>query len=214
MQNQAMEITAGRAMRHRAILGEFASRDSQIAMETSIIGCRIARFCFSVTGLLLQAGTRQLVENCSAMQPYKQVGRDLFFMLEHRRFRFYPCLRIVSSLENNLLRARLRRSTAAATESTTNDSWSYQTPFFFLSDKCELTAGSDEKTQLFSASFSPLFPSKSTAVNTTAALHFLLVTMNKRSKTDEKERRRQRRRRRQEFCRESHPYFFSKNFLV
>ena len=52
MQNQAMEITAGRAMRHRAILGDFASPDSQIAMETSIIGCRIARFCFSVTGLL------------------------------------------------------------------------------------------------------------------------------------------------------------------
>ena len=52
MQNRAMEITAGRAMRHRAILGDFASPDSQIAMETSIIGCRIARFCFSVTGLL------------------------------------------------------------------------------------------------------------------------------------------------------------------
>ena len=52
MQNQAMEITAGRAMQHRAILGDFASPDSQIAMETSIIGCRIARFCFSVTGLL------------------------------------------------------------------------------------------------------------------------------------------------------------------
>ena len=51
MQNHAMEITAGRAMRHRAILGDFASPDSQIAMETSIIGCRIARFCFSVTGL-------------------------------------------------------------------------------------------------------------------------------------------------------------------
>ena len=52
MQNQAMEITAGRAMRHRTILGDFASPDSQVAMETSIIGCRIARFCFSVTGLL------------------------------------------------------------------------------------------------------------------------------------------------------------------
>ena len=51
MQNQAMEITAGRSMRHRAILGDFASPDSQIAMETSIVGCRIARFCFSVTGL-------------------------------------------------------------------------------------------------------------------------------------------------------------------
>ena len=38
MQNQAMEITAGRAivMRHRAILGDFTSADSQIAMETSI----------------------------------------------------------------------------------------------------------------------------------------------------------------------------------
>ena len=24
---------------------------------------------------------------------YKQVGRDLFFMLEHQRFRFFPCLR-------------------------------------------------------------------------------------------------------------------------
>ena len=24
---------------------------------------------------------------------YKQVGRNLFFMLEHRRFRFFPCLR-------------------------------------------------------------------------------------------------------------------------
>ena len=52
MQNQAMEITAVRAMRHRAILCDFASPDSQIAMETSISGCRIARFCFSVTGLL------------------------------------------------------------------------------------------------------------------------------------------------------------------
>ena len=51
MQNQAMEITAGWAMRHRAILGDFASPGSQIAMETSIIRCRIARFCFSVTGL-------------------------------------------------------------------------------------------------------------------------------------------------------------------
>ena len=51
LQNQAMEITAGQAMRHRAILCDFASPDSQIAMETSIIGCRIARFCFSVTGL-------------------------------------------------------------------------------------------------------------------------------------------------------------------
>ena len=38
MQNQAMEITAGRAMRHRAILGDFASPDSQIAIETGIIG--------------------------------------------------------------------------------------------------------------------------------------------------------------------------------
>ena len=52
MQNQAMQITARRALRHRAILGDFASRDSQIAMETRIIGCRITRFCFSVTGLL------------------------------------------------------------------------------------------------------------------------------------------------------------------
>ena len=52
MQNQAMEITAGRPMRHQAILGDFASPVSKIAMETSIIGCRIARFCFSVTGLL------------------------------------------------------------------------------------------------------------------------------------------------------------------
>ena len=69
MQNQAMEITAGRAMRHRAILGDFASPDSQIAMETSIIGCRIARFCFSVTGLLesfefsLTIGDRVVVLN-------------------------------------------------------------------------------------------------------------------------------------------------------
>ena len=59
MQNQAMEITAGRAMRHRAILGDFASPDSQIAMETSIIGCRIARFCFSVTGLLNKVSPKQ-----------------------------------------------------------------------------------------------------------------------------------------------------------
>ena len=42
MQNQVMEITAGRAMRHRAILDHFASPDTQMAMETSIIGCRIA----------------------------------------------------------------------------------------------------------------------------------------------------------------------------
>ena len=62
----------------------------------------------------------------------------------------------MSSLENNLLRARLRRSTTAAT--------------------C-------------SASFSPLFSLTRTAVNTAAALHFLMVTMNTRSKTDEKERR-------------------------
>ena len=62
MQNQAMElITAGRAMRHRAILGDFASPDSQIAMETSIIGCRIARFCFSVTGLLRRRTLDQTV---------------------------------------------------------------------------------------------------------------------------------------------------------
>ena len=106
-----------------------------------------------------------------------------FFMLEHRRFRFFPCLRR-SSLENNLLRARLRRSTASATsESTIN-----------YSSSC-------------SASFSPLFPSKRTAVNTAAALHFLLVTMNTRSKTDEKERRRQRGWRRQGVCWESRPYF-------
>ena len=77
-----------------------------------------------------------------------------FFMLEHRRFRFFPCLR--KQPGNNLLRTRLRRSTTAAT--------------------C-------------SASFSPLFSLTRTAVNTTAALHFLLVTMNTRSKTDEKERR-------------------------
>ena len=42
---------AGRCDIDRAILCDFASPDSQIAMETSIIGCRIARFCFSVTCL-------------------------------------------------------------------------------------------------------------------------------------------------------------------
>ena len=89
----------------------------------------------------------------------------------------------MSSLENNLLCARLRRSTASATsKSRTNYSSS------------------------FSASFSPLFPSKRTAVNTAAALHFLLVAMNTRWKTD-KERRRWRGWRRQGVCRESRPYF-------
>ena len=47
-------------------------------------------------------------------------------------------------MENILLRARLRRSTSAATESTTN-----------YSSSC-------------SAFFSPLFPSERTAVNTAA----------------------------------------------
>ena len=116
---------------------------------------------------------------------YKQVGRDLFFfffMLEHRRFRFFPCLREQPGKQCSA--ARLRRSiTPGTSESTTN-----------YSSSC-------------SASFSPLFPSKRTAVNTAAALHFLLVTMNTLSKTDEKERRRWRGWRRQGVCRESRPYF-------
>ena len=87
MQNQAMEITAGRAMRHRAILGDFASPDSQIAMETSIIGCRIARFCFSVTGLLANRisfrfdgfgqwpSSRSKIESKNAAEPSESFGR-------------------------------------------------------------------------------------------------------------------------------------------
>ena len=71
MQNQAMEITAGRAMRHRAILGDFASPDSQIAMETSIIGCRIARFCFSVTGLLAKGMLLLMRRRRSARSPVR-----------------------------------------------------------------------------------------------------------------------------------------------
>ena len=102
----------------------------------------------------------------SSKYKYKQVGWDLFFLCWSIDV-FVSFLVFVSSLENNLLRARLRRSTASATsESPTN-----------YSSSC-------------SASFSPLFPSKRTAVKTAAALHFLLVTMNTRSKTDGKERRR------------------------
>ena len=86
---------------------------------------------------------------------YKQVGRDLFFLCWNIDV-FVSFLVFVSSLENNLLRTHLRRSTTAATSS---------------------------------ASFSPLFSLTRTAVNTAAALHFLLVTMNTRSKTDKKERR-------------------------
>ena len=84
----------------------------------------------------------------------KWVG--IFFFLCWNIDVFVSFLVFVSSLENNLLRTRLRRSTTAAT--------------------C-------------SPSFSPLFSLTRTAVNTAAALHFLLVTMNIRSKTDEKERR-------------------------
>ena len=119
----------------------------------------------------------------SSKYKYKQVGRDLYFLCWSIDV-FVSFLVFVSRLENNLLRARLRRSSASATsESTTN-----------YSSSC-------------SASFSPLFPSKRTAVNTAAAVHFLLVTMNTRSKTDEKERIRQRGWRRQGVCRESRPYF-------
>ena len=105
---------------------------------------------------------------------------------------FVSFLVFVSRLENNLLRdwktifcalAFVESSASATSESTTN-----------YSSSC-------------SASFSPLFPSERTAVNTAAAVHFLLVTMNTRSKTDEKERIRQRGWRRQGVCRESRPYF-------
>ena len=63
IQNQAMQITADRTMQHRAILGDFASPDSQIVMETSIIGCRIAQWGLftkmaqvGVCGALLHTG--------------------------------------------------------------------------------------------------------------------------------------------------------------
>ena len=49
MQKQVMENTAGWVMRHWAILDDFASPG---AIETSIIECRIARFCVSVTPLV------------------------------------------------------------------------------------------------------------------------------------------------------------------
>ena len=73
IQNQAMEIAVGRTMHHCAILGDFASPDSQIAMETSIIGCRIARILLQcdrpVTGLssicwTLIDTSAQIVCNC------------------------------------------------------------------------------------------------------------------------------------------------------
>ena len=87
---------------------------------------------------------------------YKQVGRDLFFfMLEHRHFRFFPCLLEQPGKQSSAHSPSSKYTTAAT---------------------C-------------SASFSPLFSLTRTAVNTAAALHFLPVTMNTRSKTDEKERR-------------------------
>ena len=87
---------------------------------------------------------------------YKQVGRDLFFfMLEHRRFRFFPCLLEQPGKQSSAHSPSSKYTTAAT---------------------C-------------SASFSPLFSLTRTAVNTAGALHFLPVTMNTRSKTDEKERR-------------------------
>ena len=55
-----MEMTASRTMQHRVILDDFASPDAQIAMETSIIGCRIARLSFSVTGFLVELKLRAL----------------------------------------------------------------------------------------------------------------------------------------------------------
>ena len=51
-ESQEMEVMAGQAMQHPVILDDFTSLDAQIAMETSIIRCRIAWFCVSVTALL------------------------------------------------------------------------------------------------------------------------------------------------------------------
>ena len=112
------------------------------------------------------------------------MGRELFLLCWSIDV-FVSFLVLVSSLENTLLHARFCRSINAAKESTTK-----------YSSSC-------------SASFSQLFPSKTTAVNTAAALHFLLVTMKKRSKTDGKKRRRYcgRRRQLQGVCRESRLYF-------
>ena len=105
---------------------------------------------------------------------YKQVGRDFFFLCWNIDV-FVSFLVFVSSLENNLLRTRLRRSTIAAT--------------------C-------------SASFSPLFSLTRTAVSTAAALHFLLLTMNTRSKTDAGTNEEVTRLAKTEVCQESRPYFF------
>ena len=87
MQSQAMEITAGRAMQHRAILCDFASPDSQIAMETSISGCRMARFCFTVAGLLQ-------IPSLTEFQSLRQLNFFLFFFFlysSHARL-LYPTL--------------------------------------------------------------------------------------------------------------------------
>ena len=119
-------------------------------------------FTLVYVGLPL-AGTRQLVENYSAIQLQTSTSGPGSFFLCWSIGVFVSFLVFVSSLENYLLHARLRRSTAAATESATNYS-------------------------LFcSASFSPLFPSKMTAVNTAPALYFLLVTMHVRRLTRKNE---------------------------
>ena len=94
------------------------------------------------------------------------VGTFLF-LLEHRRFRFLPCLREQLG----------KQSSARSPSSKYRRSYGKHNNIFLT---------------LFRIS----------------ALHFLLVTMNTRSKTDKKERRRCCGRRIQEVCRESRPYFF------
>ena len=109
----------------------------------------------------------------SSKYKYKQVGRDLFFffffffMLAHRRFRFFPCLREQPGKQS------FARSPSSKYRLTCVGK---HNKLFLVLFRIFLTA----------------FPStpKRTAVNTAAALHFLPVTMNTRSKTDEKERRR------------------------
>ena len=96
---------------------------------------------------------------------YKEVGRNLFFMLDHRRLRFFPCLREQPGKQSS---ARLSSS-------------KYRLSYVGKHNKLLLV--------LFRI-FLTAFPFENDGCNTTAGLHFLLVTMNTRSKTDKKERRR------------------------
>ena len=98
------------------------------------------------------AGTRQLVENRSAIQLQTSgLGAFFFFFFFFyagaSTFSFISLSSFVFSSENNLLGARFHRSTTAATESTANSSSYLSVPhlsqhFPFEKDACQNSSSS------------------------------------------------------------------------